>query len=422
MINFALEFLEKTTTMKGNDIFSCTLTNGLRVVHIATGSEVAYCGLAVNAGSRDEAPGKWGLAHFVEHTIFKGTRRRRAWHIINRMERVGGELNAYTTKEETMVYSIFPREHFARATELIADLVANSQFPAAELAKEREVVLDEVNSYLDSPSEAIYDDFEDLIWKDSSLGHNILGVEPDLLTITGDDCRNYLSQLYVPENMVFFALGNLRHDAVARTAERYLGQLHHPLCRMERKAPAIVKPFHHTRGIESHQAHTIYGAPACSMHDERRYAMSLMSNILGGPGMNSLLNVAIRERRGYAYTVESSLALLSDCGLLTIYFGSDEEHVAPSKRIIAGTIDRLAAKPLTDRALDAAKKQYTGQLRVASDSHESRIIAAAKSMLYYGRVGSREETAQRIAAITAQQLQDAAATIAPHLASTLTLH
>ena len=287
--------------MKGDDIFSCTLSNGLRVVHIANDSEVAYCGLAVNAGSRDELPGKWGLAHFVEHTIFKGTRRRRAWHIINRMERVGGELNAYTTKEETMVYSIFPREHFARATELIADLVANSQFPAAELAKEREVVLDEVDSYLDSPAEAIYDDFEDLIWKGSALGHNILGVEADLLAITGDDCRLYLDRLYVPENMVFFALGNMRHDVVARTAER------------------------------------------------------------------------------------------------------------------------LAAKPLTDRALDAAKKQYIGQLCVAGDSHESRIIAAAKSLLYYGHVGSREETAKRITAITAQQLQDAAASIAPNRASTLTL-
>ena len=407
--------------MKGDDIFSCTLSNGLRVVHIANDSEVAYCGLAVNAGSRDELPGKWGLAHFVEHTIFKGTRRRRAWHIINRMERVGGELNAYTTKEETMVYSIFPREHFARATELIADLVANSQFPAAELAKEREVVLDEVDSYLDSPAEAIYDDFEDLIWKGSALGHNILGVEADLLNITGDDCRDYLDRLYVPENMVFFALGNMRHDVVARTAERYLGALNHRLNRTVRTAPAIVTPFHHSKAIDSHQSHTIYGVPVCSMYDDSRYAMSLLSNILGGPGMNSLLNVAIRERRGYAYTVESSLALLSDCGLLTIYFGSDAEHVAPSKRIIAGTIDRLATKPLTDRALDAAKKQYIGQLCVAGDSHESRIIAAAKSLLYYGHVGSREETAKRITAITAQQLQDAAASIAPNRASTLTL-
>ena len=280
--------------MKGDDIFSCTLSNGLRVVHIASDSEVAYCGLAVNAGSRDELPGKWGLAHFVEHTIFKGTRRRRAWHIINRMERVGGELNAYTTKEETMVYSIFPREHFARATELIADLVANSQFPAAELAKEREVVLDEVDSYLDSPAEAIYDDFEDLIWKGSALGHNILGVEADLLTITGDDCRDYLDRLYVPENMVFFALGNMRHDVVARSAERYMGALNHRLNRTVRTAPAIVTPFHHSKAIDSHQSHTIYGVPVCSMYDDSRYAMSLLSNILGGPGMNSLLNVAIR--------------------------------------------------------------------------------------------------------------------------------
>ena len=407
--------------MTSDDIFSCTLSNGLRVVHLASDSEVAYCGLAVDAGSRDEVPGKFGLAHFVEHTIFKGTRRRKAWHIINRMERVGGELNAYTTKEETMVYSVFPREHFSRAAELIADLVANSRFPDAELAKEREVVLDEVNSYLDAPSEAVYDDFEDLIWNGSALGHNILGCEADLQGITGADCREYLDCLYVPENMVFFALGNMRHEYVARTAERYFGSLCQPLRRNARIAPAPVTPFGISRSIESHQSHTIYGAPVFSLFDKRRHAMSLLNNILGGPGMNSLLNVAIRERRGYAYTVESSLSLLSDCGLFTVYFGSDAHHVAPSLRIIADTIDRLASSPLSDRALDAAKKQFVGQLLVASDSRESQIIAAAKSMMYFNRIGSKEETAAHINAVTADEIMSAAQLLLADSASTLTL-
>ena len=407
--------------MTSDDIFSCTLSNGLRVVHLASDSEVAYCGLAVDAGSRDEAPGKFGLAHFVEHTIFKGTRRRKAWHIINRMERVGGELNAYTTKEETMVYSVFPREHFSRAAELIADLVANSRFPDAELAKEREVVLDEVNSYLDAPSEAVYDDFEDLIWNGSALGHNILGCEADLQGITGADCREYLDCLYVPENMVFFALGNMRHEYVARTAERYFGSLCQPLRRNARIAPAPVTPVGISRSIASHQSHTIYGAPVFSLFDKRRHAMSLLNNILGGPGMNSLLNVAIRERRGYAYTVESSLSLLSDCGLFTVYFGSDAHHVAPSLRIIADTIDRLASSPLSDRALDAAKKQFVGQLLVASDSRESQIIAAAKSMMYFNRIGSKEETAAHINAVTADEIMSAAQLLLADSASTLTL-
>lgn len=407
--------------MTGDDIFSCTLANGLRVVHIASNSEVAYCGLAIDAGSRDDAVGKFGLAHFVEHTIFKGTRRRKAWHIINRMERVGGELNAYTTKEETMVYSVFPCEHFGRAAELIADLVANSQFPESELAREREVVLDEVNSYLDSPSEAIYDDFEDMIWRGSMLGHNILGIDADLRGISSEDCRDYLDRLYVPENMVFFALGKMRHDAVARTAERYFGMLGHKLSRGVRVAPAVVPAFHESRTIDSHQSHTLYGAPVFSMYDKRRHAMSLLNNILGGPGMNSLLNVAIRERRGYAYTVESSLSLLSDCGLFTIYFGSDAEHVAPSLRLIGNIIDRLATVPLTARALDAAKKQYIGQLRVASDSREAQILGAAKSVMYYNRIGSKEEAAANIEAVSAAEIMDTAQLLLSAGASVLTM-
>lgn len=416
-----LTFFVAPTYIMAEEIRSHTLSNGLRIIHIPDNSKVAYCGIAVDAGSRDEAEGKFGLAHFVEHTIFKGTRRRKSWHIINRMERVGGELNAYTTKEETVVYSIFPSEHFSRATELIADLVENSQFPESELAKEREVVLDEVNSYLDTPSEAIYDDYEDLIWKGSSLGHNILGNEADLLTMTGNDCRKHLDHLYVPENMVFFALGSMRTDVVMRTAEKYFGCMKNPLQRSQRIAPATVETFREVRSIDSHQSHTIYGTPVFSMFDKRKYAMFLLNNILGGPGMNSLLNIAIRERRGYAYTVESSLSLLSDCGLFTIYFGSDAKHVRPSLRIIDNTIDTLATKPLSARALDAAKKQYIGQLRVASDSREAQALAAAKSMLYFNRISTDEETAAHITDITSADLMDMAALLTPSGASLLTL-
>ena len=221
--------------------------------------------------------------------------------------------------------------------------------------------------------------------------------------------------------MVFFALGNMRHEYVARTAERYFGSLCQPLRRNARIAPAPVTPFGISRSIESHQSHTIYGAPVFSLFDKRRHAMSLLNNILGGPGMNSLLNVAIRERRGYAYTVESSLSLLSDCGLFTVYFGSDAHHVAPSLRIIADTIDRLAFSPLSDRALDAAKKQFVGQLLVASDSRESQIIAAAKSMMYFNRIGSKEETAAHINAVTADEIMSAAQLLLADSASTLTL-
>ena len=334
--------------MAGEEVYyTHTLPNGLRVVFMPVASQVAYCGLSIDAGSRDEQPGQLGLAHFVEHTIFKGTRHRRAWHILNRMERVGGELNAYTTKENTTVYSIFPCRHLSRATELIADLIAYSTFPEREVTREREVVLDEAASYRDSPAEAVYDDFEDMIWDGSELGHNILGVEEDLRRFTGDDCHRYLSRLYVPGNMVFFVLGDFKPQAVFRTVERYMGCLNHPMPQRSRKAPVVRPTFRKERDMGLHQAHTIYGAPVCSMHDEQRYALLLLNNLLGGPGMNSLLNIAIRERRGYAYTVESSATLFSDCGVLQVYFGSDLCHVRPSIRVISDTIERLAASGAT---------------------------------------------------------------------------
>lgn len=400
--------------------YTHTLPNGLRAVFMPTMSDVAYCGLSIDAGSRDEQEGQFGLAHFVEHTIFKGTRHRRAWHILNRMERIGGELNAYTTKENTTVYSIFPRQHFGRATELIADLIAYSTFPEQEISREREVVLDEAASYRDTPSEAIYDDFEDMIWTGSQLGHNILGLEEDLRQLNSNDCHTYLSKLYVPRNMVFFVLGNLKQQVVFHTIERYFGCLNHPMPDRKRTAPAIRPTFKTEQTISSHQAHTIYGAPICNMYAECRYALLLLNNLLGGPGMNSLLNIAIRERRGYAYTVESTTSLFSDCGIMQIYFGSDICHVKPSIRVISDIIDRLATKPMTDKALDAAKKQFIGQLVVASDNNEALALSVGKSLLYYDHIDSNETTAEHITSVTPQQLMDAAAMITPDRASILT--
>lgn len=401
--------------------YTHTLANGLRLIHVPTTSRVAYCGLVVNAGSRDDLPGKTGLAHFVEHTIFKGTTHRRSWHILNRMERVGGELNAYTTKEGTAVYSIFPCEHFARAIELISDLVANSTFPESELEKEREVVMEEIDSYRDTPMEAAYDDFEDYLFAGSAIGHNILGNEQDLRSITSADCRYYLSTQYVPENMVFFAMGNIDSAKLFRLAEKYFGQLNHSLKRIERKVPVEVPVFHKSINIDSHQAHTIIGKQIFSMHDERRYAAFLLNNMIGGPGMNSLLNVAIREKRGYAYTVESSLSLLSDCGLFQIYFGSDERHVAPAIRIIKRIIEELAEKPLSEKALQAAKRQYLGQLVVSGENKEAVALSLGKNYLYYNNVMTDGELAEHINALTAEQIMDCAVKLNPDTCSILTL-
>lgn len=397
------------------------LPNGLRLIHVPTTSHVAYCGLSINAGSRDDLAGKAGLAHFVEHTIFKGTKHRRSWHILNRMERVGGELNAYTTKEGTALYSIFPCEHFERAVELISDLVANSQFPETELNKEREVVLEEIDSYRDTPMEAVYDDFEDLLFADSAMGHNILGNEQDLNNISAADCRFYLDTQYVPENMVFFAMGNIKSDRLFRIVEKHLGPLNHKLDRASRITPIETSVFNKTINIDSHQAHTIVGKQLFSMHDDRRYAAFLLNNILGGPGMNSLLNVAIREKRGYAYTVESSLSLLSDCGFFEIYFGSDEHHVAPSLRIINRTIEELATKPLSEKNLQAAKRQYLGQLLVSSENKEAMALSLGKTYLYHNNIMTDSQLAEHINALTAQQIMDCAALLDPATCSILTM-
>lgn len=390
------------------NIYYHTLANGLRLVHVATTARAAWCGLAVNAGSRDEREGQYGLAHFVEHTIFKGTKHRRAWHILNRMERVGGELNAYTTKEGTMLYSVFPHQHLGRAIDLLADLVQWSVFPADELDRERDVVLEEAASYRDTPSDAVYDDFEDLLLAGSELGHNILGRKQDLEQLTGEDCMRYLKSLYVPGNMAFFSVGPERPERVFTMAERAFGAMSHSLEPRQRRVPQVVAPFARTIAIGTHQAHTIVGARVPDMNHPLRHALMLLNNILGGPGMNSLLNVELRERRGYVYTVESTLTLLSDCGWMEIYLGCDPDDVRSSLRVIDRIVGRLSADLIPERRLDAYKKQYCGQLIVAADSSEFLAMNAGRGLLYRGEVATPEQTIERIMAVTSADIAAAA--------------
>jgi len=402
------------------NIYYHTLSNGLRLVHIHTPSQVAWCGLAINAGSRDERPGHYGLAHFVEHTIFKGTEHRRSWHILNRMERVGGELNAYTTKEGTMLYSVFPEQHLGRAVDLLADLVQYSIFPQEELDRERDVVLEEAASYRDTPSDAVYDDFEDLLFAGSDLGHNILGRKDDLERLTRDDCMCYLKNLYVPANMAFFSVGPERPDRVFSLAERYLGAMSHSVVGHQRTRPLQVEPFHKSITIGTHQAHTVVGARVPDMKHPLRHALMLLNNILAGPGMNSLLNVELRERRGYVYTVESTLTLLSDCGWMEVYLGCDPGDVNSSLRVIRNITSRLAGDLLPERRLDAYKRQYCGQLIVAADSSEFLAMNAGRGLLYRGEVASVEQTTAAIQAVTPQQVAQAAAFLTADRLSSLT--
>ena len=397
-----------------------TLSNGLRMVHVQRNSPVAWCGLAVNAGSRDEAVGQYGLAHFVEHTIFKGTKRRSSTRINNRMEQVGGELNAYTTKESTMLYCIFPVEHLERAVELLADLVENSVFPKHELVTELDVVLEEVASYRDTPSEAVYDDFEDMLLAGSQLGHNILGEEKDLRRLTSGHCLDWLKRLYVPGNMVFFSLGSMTPDRVFLLAEKYFGILSHSKRGIRRKAPVEIAPQRKVVELGLHQSHTIVGARVPGMFDNSRFAFALLNNILGGPGMNSLLNVSLREKRGLVYTVESSLVTFADCGMVQIYLGCEHEKLKKAIKLIGNTIDSLAQSPLSERRLDAYKRQFSGQLLVASDSAEFIALGAGRGLLYYKTVSTLQQNINSILGVTPAQLQQAAQQLALENCSILT--
>lgn len=399
------------------------LENGLRVLYIPLKeSAIEYTGVTVKTGSRNDPKGLEGLAHFVEHTIFKGTGRRRSWHIINRMEAVGGELNAYTTKETTVVYSLFPTGNFRRAADLISDLITDSRFPTNEIEREREVVDEEISSYLDMPSEAVFDDFDDLLFEGCPLGHNILGSREALRRMTSGDCRNWLETYYTADNMVMFYAGPLPLSQVVKTVERYFGKLR-PSAQGCIALPS--KPtdrvFAEVKNYDNHQAHTVIGCALPDMFWEGRYAMALLSNILGGPGMNSLLNVNLRERRGLVYSVDSSVSLMSDCGLFAVYYGCDPSDNDRCRRLVESTIAKLCESPLTQRQLDQAKRQYLGQLAVAGENTENIVLALARALLYRDEIIPDEVVREKILSISADDLLEVAGRIAPSKLSRLSL-
>lgn len=391
-------------------------------MYLYSPSAVDYLGVMVNAGSRDEVPGCEGLAHFVEHTLFKGTRRRKSWHIINRMESCGGELNAYTTKETTVVYTTFPSGNLDRAADLLADLITDSQFPQKEIDREREVVADEINSYLDIPSESIFDDFEDIIFADSGLGHNILGTTDTLSGFTPEICRKWLTDFYVAPNMVLCYSGSLPPEKVWRRLERHFNSVCSNQAPLHRTAPKTAPPFHRKKELGNHQVHTVIGGRIPDMYSPLCHAMALLVNILGGPGMNSLLNVALREKRGLVYSVDASSVLFTDSGLLQIYFGCDADDTDRCRRIIDRLLTHLIEAPLSAHTLAAAKRQYLGQITVAGDNRESSLMSMARSILYHNRIISAEERSRIVSDISADQLRECASLIAPASLSSLTFH
>lgn len=428
-----------------------TLDNGLRIIHLPSDSKVVYCGYQINAGTRNEEPGEEGLAHFCEHVTFKGTERRKAWHILNCLESVGGDLNAYTNKEGTVYYSGILKEHIARAVDLLTDIVFHSVYPQAEIDKEVEVICDEIESYNDSPAELIYDEFENIIFKGSPLGHNILGTAEQVRSFKTEDALRFTRKLYRPDNAIFFAYGDIDFKKlvklirkaladddsgkVAENAANSVGKL------AEEKLPQIsqitqisgdensitteksvssvksVGPENYPSvGKEiagqtivmqknTHQAHVMIGTRAYDVSDSRRMPLYLLNNMLGGPGMNAKLNLALREHNGLVYTVESTMVAYGDTGIWSIYFGCDEHDVKRCLRLVRKELDKFMQKPLSEAQLKAAKKQIKGQVGVACDNRENFALDFGKSFLHYGWEKNVDRLYEQVDEITAEQIQ-----------------
>lgn len=395
-----------------------TFDNGLRLIHLPSKSPVVYCGYEINAGSRNEEPGEDGLAHFCEHVTFKGTKRRKAWHILNCLESVGGDLNAFTNKEDTVYYAAILKEHIGKAIDLLTDIVFHSTYPQNEIDKEVEVICDEIESYNDSPAELIYDEFENLVFKGHPLGHNILGTAENVRRFTTQDALNFTKKFYCPQNAIFFVYGDVEFKSVVRLLTKALASIEpreNILINPENTCAAIApyEPQQITSNRDTHQTHVIIGNRAYHIHDSKRMPLYLLNNILGGPGMNARLNVALRERSGLVYTVESSMVSYGDTGLWCIYYGCDETDEKKCRRLIRKELDRFIEKPMTEHQLSAAKKQIKGQIGVACDNRENFALDFGKSYLHYGWEKDITNLYARIDEITAEDILEVAREIFP---------
>lgn len=388
---------------------TATLNNGLRIIHLPNTSKIAYCGYQIKAGTRNEKPGDEGLAHFCEHVTFKGTQTHTSTAIINKLESVGGDLNAFTNKEDTVFYSAIPVEHFAKAVDVLSDIVFYSIFPQAEIDKEVEVICDEIESYNDSPAELIYDEFENLVFKGHPLGHNILGSADRVRGFATADAMRFTQQYYRPDNAIFFVYGNIDFKRLVKTLEKLTPKqlqenvVDEALVVANGKLPELTILNHDT-----HQAHVMIGNRAYSATHPLRIPLYLLNNMLGGPGMNARLNVILRERRGLVYSVESSMVCYGDTGLWSVYFGCDPHDVNRCVRLVKCEFKRLMEKPLPEKTLAAAKRQIKGQLAVACDNNENFAIDFGKSFLHFGDEKDIEKLYQKIDAVTVEQIQQVA--------------
>jgi len=393
------------------DLIFHTLPNGIRMVHCATVSEVAYCGVIINAGSRDELADEHGIAHFIEHMFFKGTTKRKAYHILSRLEDVGGELNAYTTKEDTAVYASFMREHYSRAVEILADIVFSSSFPAAEIEKEKEVVIEEINSYLDNPAEYIFDEFEEQVFCDQPIGRNILGERKTIRHISRKKLLEFISRNYSTDQIVFCSTGKISPGEIIRLFEKHFSHIPARFCNKREIKSYSYLPSSIEKKKNTCQNHCIIGNTAFNLHDKRRMGLFILNNILGGQGLNSRLNLTLREKRGYAYNVESMYNPYTDTGLFSIYFGTDSRNLEKCIDLTHKELKRLCSETLGPGQINKARNQIKGYLLRSYDNHENMMLSLGKSLLIFGKIDSIEEIFRKIDSVTAAELKETAAVI-----------
>jgi predicted Zn-dependent peptidase len=390
------------------DLLLNTLDNGIRLVHYRIPGLVAHCGLIINTGSRDETVPEHGIAHFIEHMLFKGTKKRKAYHILSRLEDVGGELNAYTTKEETAIHASFLKEDYERAIELISDITFNSVFPEKEIEKEKDVVIEEINSYLDNPSELIFDDFEELIFSNQPIGRNILGTPDSVKSFSQKSIKSFISKNYNTSQMVFCSVGNIADEKILK-----LFRLNFEGIVTEKQTEKInrswlYKPASVTKKMDTYQNHCIMGNLAYDLKDNRRMGMFLLNNILGGQGLNSRLNLSLREKHGFAYNVESSYSPYNDTGIFSIYFGTDSQYLNKSISIALAELGKLRNTKLGTIQLSKAKNQIKGYLARGYENHESLMLSLGKSLLIFNKIDSIEDLCNKIDGVTASELMETA--------------
>ncbi|MFI3285639.1 MAG: pitrilysin family protein [Rikenellaceae bacterium] len=390
------------------EFYTYILPNGIRGIHRQTKSSITHCGLLVNAGTRDELKGEIGLAHFAEHSIFKGTERRKAYQVNCRLENLGGELNAFTTKEDTTIHATTLRADFSKAVELIADITFNSTYPEKELEREKEVIYDEINTYKDSPSELIYDTFEELVFKNSELGHNILGLKRDIKRFNGDSIRRFMARCYTTDQMVFSSIGNISPKRAEVIAMRYFGDIPASTRTFDRIAPLQMEHFEESLKRHTHQTHCMIGGRAYGVCERKRLPLSLLINILGGPCANSILNTVVRERHGLTYNIEASYTPYVDTGLVSIYFGTERSNTEKVIELINHELSKLCRQPLTARQLSMAKKQFAAQVAISTESNEGYMLGVGKSYLVHNTVDTTEEVYRKVMSLTASEIIDVA--------------